>query len=394
MTRSHVMNNSKTITSSLIIFGSSVGVGMIILPILAADIWFSGVLLLLFTTVCISYEASRHQLFLIEANPKSDLRGIIKSNLGIHALKVVDGLVVFSLILLIYAFVSIISSSVAMILDIEGRQWWVAFVLCIGFSFLLWAKEWYITWLTRGANLILFGTMFYLIFSGSPSIEFTASSRDIQPLAVFELVPVFFAACFGFQQLLFNITRLHKCCFCSTLKSVQVGVVLIFFTNLAWIFFVFFSLGQGNLLKLMDQGVSTESFVFQLFKGVGIGHQVAYFFLFSLLLPSLYGVSKGLLDYLFSHVVYAKQPQTLPAMARASLAVFMPPLLFIALDPKGYVFAISSVAVLFGSVWCVVIPWMCHTDSKIFYRPSRIRGSLVACYWLAMSSAFVYLSFY
>ncbi|MGY3572215.1 aromatic amino acid transport family protein [Vibrio paucivorans] len=395
MMKSFNVINTRIITGSSVIFGSSVGIGLIILPILAAKVWFSGVLILLIMTMYISYEASRHQLLLIEANPNSDLRAIIKSNLGIQALRVVDGLVVFSLILLIYAFTSIISSSVVGIMDIGGQQWWFAFILCVGFACLLWVDERCISWLMRSANLILFGTMLYLMINECPSIELMMrSSLDIQPLALIELVPVFFAVGFGFQQVLFNITRLHKCCCYSTLKSIQIGVMLIFVISLAWIFFVFVSLGQSSLLELMNQSVSPESFVSQLFQNAGIGHQVAYLFLLSLLLPPLYGVSKGLLDYLFSHIVYAKQTRTFPAMLRASFIIFFPPLLFIAIDPKGYVFAISSVSILFGSVWCVVVPWMCQTDSKIFCRPSRIRGSLVACYWVAMSSSFAYLSFY
>ncbi|MCC2524415.1 aromatic amino acid transport family protein [Vibrio coralliilyticus] len=399
MRRSHRVtlgtNTQKAVSGAAVVFGSCIGLGFIILPVLSVTAWTSGVIIILLVTLAVSYTASIKYLEISSYHRVSDgMRQILEKAVGAYGRKWVDAIIILSLFVLLYAYFSVISELTMSLLPFHlphGVVTIIIGVICFVMMVLGIRCMSAVVLICNVLLLIIFVSLIVTLFPQlhvQNLVAEDAMGMLDDPRVALPLLPIFFANCFGFQPMMPALRVLHdqgrkrK----GVIASLRLGVIFIIVGYAIWLGIFLSLFDQQSVLSQLALDVSSFDVLYQVFTMSGLTHAFLIVWLVALLAPPIYGVSKGLFDYLLPDQLTVSKRDFLQAGGIA----FIPPMVFSYVFPHGFLIAIGFVAVIFGAIWCVLVPWL-HWKRR---RVAWLSSVLIALYWLLMTVSFFIYSIF
>ncbi|ANW27419.1 tyrosine-specific transport protein (plasmid) [Vibrio coralliilyticus] len=399
MQRSHrvtlATNTQKVISGAAVVFGSCIGLGFIILPVLSVTAWTSGVTIILLITLAVSYTASVKYLELSSYHRVSDgMRQILEKAAGAYGRKWVDAIIILSLFVLLYAYFSVITELVTSLLQFHLHHGFVTIIIGVICFVMMALGIRCMSAVVLICNVLLLIIFVSLIVTLYPQLHVhnlfaeNATGMLDDPRVALPLLPIFFANCLGFQPMMPALRVLHtqgrkrK----GVIASLRLGVLFIVIGYAIWLGIFLSLFDQQSVLSQLALDVSSFDVLYQVFSMSGLTKAFLIVWLVALLVPPIYGVSKGLYDYLLSDQINVSGR----AFLQSGLIAFIPPMVFSYVFPHGFLVAIGFVAVIFGAIWCLLIPWL-HWQRR---RVGWISSALIALYWLLMTVCFFVYSIF
>ncbi|WP_426358200.1 aromatic amino acid transport family protein [Pseudocolwellia sp. HL-MZ19] len=339
------MNKNKTLGSMLIIAGTSIGAGMLALPIASAGIGFSTTLVILLAVwFLMTYTA----LLMLEvhqyANAEATLNTLAKSLLGKKGQYVANFAVLFLFYSLCSAYIagggSQLQSKIVNLIDIQvaPQVGAIIFAVIIGGIVALGTEA------VDKVNRVLFTVkitvliaVFYLL---TPSIQSgNLLAMPLEQGLIISAIPIIFTA-FGFHGSIPSVVRYVGIDIQSLRKVMIIGAALPLCIYLLWQ-----TLSQGvvNQETLKDVG-GLSQFIHIISIKLNSPNFSRFINTFAdlALATSFLGVSLGLFDFLRDSLKrgFSKKDRFVTA-----LITFVPPLCFAIFYPKGFILALGFAAI-------------------------------------------------
>lgn len=364
--------NSKLLGSILIIAGSSIGGGMLAMPITSAGVGFFATCALLFIiwfTMC--YTA----LLMVDVYEFNDQKDGFDTLTKKYAGFLVNRIAGLSLMFLIYGLTaaymsgggSILKSNLDLLLDINMDSRLAILIFSILFSGIVILGTRSVDLLTRGLFAFKIVFLVLLVFLMIPLIA--GNNLLAMPMSkglVITALPAIFTS-FGFHGSIPSIVNYLDKDKKLLRKAFILGSGLPFVIYLIWQTVVLGSMDQSSFMQILHKDLGLEGLIMSIREMSQSNLIETLFSLFAAaaLGTSFLGVSIGLFDY-YKDVLSPKL-STKTLIPFSGITTFLPPLVFALFYPKGFIIALGYAAVA-GVILALIIPCILFIKAMKYHK--------------------------
>lgn len=374
---------SKLLGSILIIAGSSIGGGMLAMPITSAGVGFWGTTVLLgIIWFAMCYTA----LLMVDIYDYNDSSAGFNTLTKKYAGSFINKLAGFSLMFLIYgltaAYMSgggtIIKANIDLLFDTNLGSRTAILLFSLVFSGIVIIGTHWVDWLTRGlfiAKLIFLVLLVALLFPFIRQANLLHSPISIG--LTITAIPAIFTS-FGFHGSIPSIVSYLNGDKKLLKRAFILGSLLPLVIYLIWQIVVLGSLDQTRFMQILNDNAELKGLILSIREMSHSAHVETLFSLFAAtaLGTSFLGVSIGLFDY-YKDVLQKKSSGWFRTSA-AGLLTFIPPLLFALFYPEGFILALGYAAIA-GVILALFIPQYLYIKAMAYHQKkiSTLQGILL-----------------
>lgn len=386
---------NKLLGSILIIAGSSIGGGMLAMPITSAGVGFLGITLLLgIIWFAMCYTA----LLMVELydynDPSAGFNSLTKKYTG----SFINKLSGFSLMFLIYgltaAYMSgggtILKASVDSIFDTTFDARLAILLFSLVFSGIVIIGTHWVDWLTRGLFIAKVVALVLLVALLFPFIkQVNLLHRPLSIGLTITAIPAIFTS-FGFHGSIPSIVNYLDGNKKLLKRAFILGSLLPLAVYLIWQIVILGSLDQMRFMQILNENAELKGLMLSIREMSHSPHVETLFSLFAAtgLGTSFLGVSIGLFDYYKD--ILKKKKNSWTTTSKAGLLTFIPPLLFALFYPEGFILALGYAAIA-GVILALFIPQYLYLKAMAYHNKTlnlRQRILITAIFVLAMLIVF------
>lgn len=384
--------NSSTQTTKLpsiiggimIIAGTTIGGGMIAIPIATAGIWFyRSIFILIYAWFCMTVSG----LMLVETNlhyPKgASFDTMVKDLLG-KKWNIITGISIsFVLYTLVYAYITVGGSITTEIIN-KNQELLVipnqlgGFVFCVILAICVWISTKVID---RLSTILIIAMVISFVGMSTgllQHIDFNYLSNSIQSKIgdtsywkyFFFALPVCVTS-FCFHGTAPSITMYYNRNGRATQKAIIGGSIIAFVVYLIWLASVQGNLPRHEFIPIFGASDEVRMMIERISELVAVPHMSVLidFFTYMAIISSFLGASLGLFDYLAD--LFNIKNTRLGRLKTASIT-FLPPLVFALLFPYGFVTAIGYVGFA-AAIWSILVPALMVLKSRKRFKNTQYR---------------------
>lgn len=348
------MTNSKLIGSILLIVGTSIGGGMLALPVSTAEIGFSNSLFFFFFCWLIMTAGA---LLMLEVNLRlpvgSNMISMAKSTLGLPGQIIAWITYLFLLYTLLSAYISggaDVFHSLLYKINIDLPNSVVAIVFTFLFSLIVYQGIRSVDYVNRGLMFCKLGVYVLLVFIISPHASTTELSNG--SVRAFGGTLMILITSFGYATIIPSLRDYFGDDLSSLRKIILLGSLIPLCCYVVWdavIMGVVSREGENGLLALMSSQHATSGLTEALSHAVQNQWISGFFGFFTsiCMLTAFLGISLGLYDFLADGLKLKKTGH----QGKYTLALtFLPPLAVVLINPGIYLHALS-----YAGICCVIL---------------------------------------
>lgn len=350
---------NKLLGSILLVAGSSIGGGMLAMPITSAGVGFIGISILL---VVIWFTMCYTALLMVTVyrfnSPSDGFDTLTKKYLGIFG----NNLAGISLLFLIYALTAAYISGGGSILNSQLQRWfveeidprWGALLFTILFGGIVSIST---RWVDLFSRVLFIIKILFLILLLAILFPFVSEANLLQlPLEqglIFTAIPVVFTS-FGFHGSIPSIVKYLNGDEKKLKQAFIWGSFLPLIIYLLWQFVVLGSFDQLTFMGLLKSSSGLEGLIISIreMAQTPLIRDAFNVFAATALGTSFLGVSIGLFDYFMD---WTRNKKQLHHRFIVSLLTFSPPLIFVLFYPQGFILALGYAAIA-GVILALLIP--------------------------------------
>ncbi|MCP1996783.1 aromatic amino acid transport family protein [Flavobacterium sp. HSC-61S13] len=350
---------NKVLGSILLVAGSSIGGGMLAMPITSAGVGFIGISILL---VVIWFTMCYTALLMVTVyrfnSPSDGFDTLTKKYLGVFG----NNLAGISLLFLIYALTAAYISGGGSILTSQLQRWfvpeidprWGALLFTILFGGIVSISTRWVDLFSRALFVI---KILFLILLLAILFPFVSEANLLQlPLEqglIFTAIPVVFTS-FGFHGSIPSIVKYLNGDEKKLKQAFIWGSFLPLIIYLLWQFVVLGSFDQLTFMGLLKSSSGLEGLIISIreMAQTPLIRDAFNVFAATALGTSFLGVSIGLFDYFMD---WTRNKKQLHHRFIVSLLTFSPPLIFVLFYPQGFILALGYAAIA-GVILALLIP--------------------------------------
>lgn len=350
---------NKVLGSILLVAGSSIGGGMLAMPITSAGVGFIGISILL---VVIWFTMCYTALLMVTVyrfnSPSDGFDTLTKKYLGVFG----NNLAGISLLFLIYALTAAYISGGGSILTSQLQRWfvpeidprWGALLFTILFGGIVSISTRWVDLFSRALFII---KILFLILLLAILFPFVSEANLLQlPLEqglIFTAIPVVFTS-FGFHGSIPSIVKYLNGDEKKLKQAFIWGSFLPLIIYLLWQFVVLGSFDQLTFMGLLKSSSGLEGLIISIreMAQTPLIRDAFNVFAATALGTSFLGVSIGLFDYFMD---WTRNKKQLHHRFIVSLLTFSPPLIFVLFYPQGFILALGYAAIA-GVILALLIP--------------------------------------
>lgn len=348
------MINSKLIGGVLLIVGTSIGGGMLALPVSTAEVGFSNSLFFLFFCWAVMTAGA---LLVLEVNMRlpvgSNMVSMAKSTLGLPGQIIAWITYLFLLYTLLAAYISGGSDVFSGLLhkaDIALPNWVTSFIFTALFSVIVYKGIRSVDFVNRGLMFGKLGVYVLLVLIISPHVSPLGLSGG--SAKAFTGTLMILVTSFGFASIVPSLREYFDDDVRTLRKVILYGSLIPLFCYIVWdavIMGVIAREGQNGLIALMHSDHATSGLTDALNQSVQSQWIGGFFGFFTsiCMITAFLGVSLGLFDFLADGLQFKKSGQ----QGKYTLALtFLPPLAVVLINPGIYLHALS-----YAGICCVIL---------------------------------------
>lgn len=379
------MKHSKLIGSILLISGTSIGAGMLALPVITAEFGFlPSLCLFLITWAFMTFAA----LLMLEVNlwlsPNTNLISMAKATLGKSGQIVAWS----AYLLLLYSLMAAYLSGLdAMLMTTLGNMFGVhlhlltsAAIIVVAFGLIIYLGVKTIDYINRFFIAGLAITYLFLIIFLTPHVDFSLLSTT-KFKGIWLTLPIIITS-FGYQIIIPSLRTYLDSDVKQIRKAILIGSTLPLIVYLIWevlIMGVIPTHGQHGLLRILSQGqpaVGLTDALQALLQHSWITRTEKYFAFFAIT-TSFIGVSFSLFDFLADGFTIKK---TKLGRISTALLTFIPPFLFALMYPRGFIIALGFAGIFVAVLLCIMPATMAASGRywKKIATGYRTKGGTIA----------------
>ncbi|MDM1372280.1 aromatic amino acid transporter [Myroides marinus] len=363
--------NSKLLGSILIIAGSSIGGGMLAMPITSAGVGFVGATILLFIIWFAMCYTALLMVRIYDFNSSKDGFDTLTKKYAGFTVNRIAGL---SLMFLIYgltaAYMSgggtILKTNIDLLFNTNLDDRLAVLMFSIVFSIIVIVGTKWVDWFTRilfGAKLVF---LVLLVVLMTPLIKW-ANLLHI-PLSqglVIMSIPAIFTS-FGFHGSIPSIVDYLDGNKKMLKRAFILGSLLPLVIYLVWQIAILGSLDQTVFMQILQQHSEVKGLLLSIreLSDSAYIETLFSFFAAAALGTSFLGVSLGLYDY-YKDLFKEKKANVIKPLA--AVCTFFPPLMFALFYPEGFILALGYAAIA-GVVLALVIPIILYLKAMKFHN--------------------------
>lgn len=346
--------NSKIAGGVLLIVGTSIGGGMLALPIATAGSGFiSSTLLLLACWVLMTFSA----FLILEVNlwlpPRTNMISMARATLG----KAGEVIAWISYVLLMYALLSAyISGGSSIFYDVfslaglHSPPWLNSILFVLIFGYIVYRGIQPVDYVNRGLMALKLGTLFILILFTLPYLDVHKLTGG-DPRLLITTVTVMLTS-FGYATIIPSLRSYFNEDIKKLRLTILIGSLIPLICYIIWDFTILGTLpreGKNGLVEIMQQGGSVTELTQSLSYYLHNSSVTAFSHVFTVIcvLTSFLGVALGLSDFLADGM---KTKKVAAGNWRVACAAFLPPLLIVLFYPHIFVKALS-----YAGTFCVIL---------------------------------------
>ncbi|MFM9402662.1 aromatic amino acid transporter [Myroides odoratimimus] len=363
--------NSRLLGSILIIAGSSIGGGMLAMPITSAGVGFIGATLLLFIIwFAMCYTALLMVRIYDFNSPKDGFDTLTRKYAGFTVNRIAGLSLMFLIYGLTAAYMSgggtILKTNIDLLLDTNLDDRLAVLIFSAIFSTIVIIGTRWVDWFTR---ILFTGKLIFLallVIVMTPLIE--GANLLHMPLSqglVIMSIPAIFTS-FGFHGSIPSIVDYLEGNKKLLKRAFILGSLLPLVIYLVWQIVILGTLDQTVFMQILQEHSEVKGLLLSIRE---LSHS-AYietlfsFFAATALGTSFLGVSIGLLDY-YKDLFKNKSKNLIKPLA--AICTFIPPLLFALFYPEGFILALGYAAIA-GVVLALVIPVVLYLKAMRFHK--------------------------
>ncbi|MHC5200890.1 aromatic amino acid transporter [Myroides sp. LJL119] len=382
--------NSRLLGSILIIAGSSIGGGMLAMPITSAGVGFLVTCILLFFiwfTMC--YTA----LLMVEIYQYNDQKDGFDTLTKKYAGFLINRIAGLSLMFLIYGLTaaymsgggSILKANIDLLLNTNLDSRIAILIFSILFSIIVILGTRSVDLITRGLFVFKIIFLLFLVFLMIPLIQgVNLLALPLSKGLIITALPAIFTS-FGFHGSIPSIVNYLNKDKRMLRKAFILGSGLPFIVYLIWQTVVLGSLDQTNFMQILTKDLGLQGLIMSIreMSQSNVIETLFSFFAAAALGTSFLGVSIGLYDYYKD--VFSKKLSKKIRNPISGIATFLPPLIFALFYPQGFIIALGYAAIA-GVVLALIIPCI------LFIKAMRYHKVKISAFQYLMIGAAVALS--
>lgn len=362
---------NRLLGSILLVAGSSIGGGMLAMPITSAGVGFMGISVLL---VLIWFAMCYTALLMVQVyrynSPNDGFDTLTKKYLGAFG----NNTAGFSLLFLIYALTAAYISGGGSILNDQLQRWfdapidsrWGAVLFTIVFGGIVTMSTRWVDLFSRMLFLVKIAFLILLLIILFPYVQQgNLLQLPIEKGLIFTAIPVVFTS-FGFHGSIPSIVKYLNGDEQKLNKAFVLGSLIPLVIYLFWQFVVLGSFDQSTFMGLLQNHLGLEGLIISIreMAQTPLIRDAFNIFAAAALGTSFLGVSIGLFDYFMD---WTKQKKGLHHRSIVGLLTFIPPLIFVLFYPQGFILALGYAAIA-GVVLALLIPTFLFVKAMHFHE--------------------------
>ncbi len=368
--RSHA--TSSIMGGSFLVAGTTIGAGMLALPIAGAGMWsFWMLIAFIITWFCIFHSG----LMILETNLNyplgSSFDTIVKDTLG-QSWNIINGITVsFVSYILVYAYISAGGSAIAEILNIttgyKANQMLVGLIFASVLAFIVWSST---KAVDRMTTILVGGMVIAFVISISSltfniKITYLLDTEAVEKIGyfpfIFSSLSVLLTA-FGYHQTVPSLVKYYGKSPKKIMKSLLFGTLLALLFYIFWVLAVFGNIPRNIFVDIIRAGGNTGNLLASIDDGSKTSFISTTLSLFAVMAiaSSFLGVTLGLFDYLMD---LFHSDNTPVARVKIAAILYAPPFIGSILYPDGFLMAIGF-AGLAMTVWAAIVPALMAKASR------------------------------
>ncbi|CAM3037273.1 amino acid permease [Legionella worsleiensis] len=348
------MRNSKLIGGILLIVGTSIGGGMLALPVSTAEVGFGNSIFFLFFCWLVMTSGA---LLVLEVNIRlpagSNMISMAKTTLGLPGQVIAWITYLFLLYTLLAAYISggsDVFSSLLHKIHIELPNWLTSVIFTALFSLVVYKGIRSVDYVNRGLMFGKLGVYVLLVAIISPHVSTTGLSGG--SASAFTGTLMILVASFGFASIVPSLREYFEDDIRTLRKVILFGSLIPLLCYIVWdavIMGVVSREGDNGLIALMNSEHATSGLTEALNQSVHNQWISGFFGFFTsiCMITAFLGVSLGLFDFLADGLKFKKNGY----QGKYTLALtFLPPLAVVLINPGIYLHALN-----YAGICCVVL---------------------------------------
>lgn len=348
------MLNSKLIGGILLIVGTSIGGGMLALPVSTAEVGFGNSLIFLVACWLIMTSGA---LLVLEVNlrlpPGSNMISMAKSTLGLPGQIIAWITYLFLLYTLLAAYISggsDVFNALLQKINVHMPTWLTSIVFTFIFSLIVYQGIRSVDYVNRGLMFGKLGVYALLVIIISPHV--TPTSLTGGSAKAFTGMLMVLITSFGFASIVPSLRDYFEDDIPTLRRVILLGSLIPLFCYIVWdavIMGVVAREGDSGLIALMSSEHATSGLTEALHQSVHNSWISGFFGFFTsiCMITAFLGVSLGLFDFLADGLKLKKSG----SQGKYTLALtFLPPLAVVLFNPGIYLHALS-----YAGVCCVIL---------------------------------------
>lgn len=362
---------NRLLGSILLVAGSSIGGGMLAMPITAAGVGFIGIgLLLILIWFAMCYTALLMVNVYRHNTPDDGFDSLTKKYLG----TVGNNLAGASLLFLIYALTAAYISGGGSLLHVQLQRWfiadldprWAAVLFTLLFGGIVTIST---RWVDLFSRLLFVVKIAFLILLLAILFPYVRQGNLLQmPLEqgmLFTAIPVVFTS-FGFHGSIPSIVKYLDGDEKKLRQAFILGSLLPLLIYLLWQFVVLGSFDQSTFMELLKRHSGLEGLIISIreMAQTSLIRDAFNIFAATALGTSFLGVSIGLFDYFID---WTRQKRGLNNRIVVGLLTFVPPLIFVLFYPQGFILALGYAAIA-GVILALLIPVFLYAKAMQYHQ--------------------------
>lgn len=375
--------NSKLLGSILIIAGSSIGAGMLAMPISSAGVGFIGSSLLLFLLWFVTCYTALLMVKVYEFNSCTDGFDTLTRKYTNLFVNRIAGL---SLMFLIYSLTAaymtgggtILKTNIDLVFNLDINRKFAIILFSILFSTIVIIGTKSVDLITRGLFTAKVIFLIVLVILMIPLIQgINLLSMPLKQGLIIAAIPPIFTS-FGFHGSIPTIVNYLGGNKKLLNRAFILGSLLPLAIYLIWQIVVLGSLDQTTFMSILRQREPLDGLIMSIRQVAKSTYIETLFSLFSAaaLGTSFLGVSVGLYDY-YKDLLKNKSSKVIPSLSGA--LTFLPPLGFALFYPEGFMKALGFAAIA-GVILALVVPVIIFVRAMQFHQKKVTLFNKIAIY--------------
>ncbi|MGL5955450.1 MAG: aromatic amino acid transporter [Brevinema sp.] len=348
---------------TMIVASTTIGAGMLALPVASAGMWFSwSIIILLMSCFFMLISA----VILLEVNlyfePGASFNTLTQRLLG-RNWSIITGLsVMFVLYILVYAYISgggsVIIYAIQKTTGQIFNRTWISLLFTLPLIFIVWCSTWIVDRIAIVLMIIMVFSFIVISFGLVPAIDFgNYFSKVKEPTSVLTMfiwaTLSTYLTSFCFHASVPSLVKYFGKDPVSILKCCVYGISISFGVYFIWIFVINGIVSRDAFREVIAQGGNVGILLQASGNKTGdLMFILLEVFSFSAITTSFLGAGLGLFDYLSDLLHF---DNTVIGRTKTTCITFIPPLIGGIFFPEGFIQAIAW-AGLFAAIWSVIVP--------------------------------------